>query len=601
MAVALWEYGYITAGGAVIWNTPKSGNYSAAGVPVFFGPLTTDWSARSLIYGPAEPSLAGQASLSANLVNKADDLVCYFTAESEGAVLFQSLLTIEAKFESVGTMAVRWSPEYGNIVQVEATFAAVGVLSASFSIVTTPATVASFAGVCVLAASMQVERTLVAAFEGVGRISTLLDDESVFRDGVVFSAVGGFSARMSVGRVYPDGVVKLLRKVVVGGLSVAPDNEVTLRGARYTNARWTREGTIPLGLNWGSSAEGLRFWGTPQESGEMSAIFEGPYPDGFQSNRTDAGQQSGGVVGCAQLSGGIGSASFLVDRYEVKFIVEEVPADTVSGNGMNVLPSDFTLGEVLAELLTNTSSAQWASRSAWTGGERIGTRGGTASIASSNSAALVPASVPASKKPPLFYTDNYLVQAGGLTPTDMAASDWKFTLPTAMFPHQSYSTMPRSGQGVLRTAGAQVQSLAAETTASYADYVGEALDGVRRSCVFQAEIPLLPGVCWGEFYLRAGFSGRVQVLFYTTDRGAVTDRLAAQLGLKFFYRVQESAAATYRSARPGLAYDFLSGSEQICRASLPMEGRHGVYRLHVPQDIAPGTMANLSIFVKEGA
>ena len=396
---------------------------------------------------------------------------------------------------------------------------------------------------------------------------------------------GGTSAATTATVSISNSVgVKLLRKVVVGGLSVEPDNEVTLRGARYTNARWTREGSIPLGLNWGSSAEGLRFWGTPQESGEMSAIFEGPYPDGFQSNRTDAGQQSGGAVGCAKLDA---AGSFLVDRYEVKFLVEE-PAD----NGMNVLPSDFTLGEVLAELLTNTSS-QWARRSAWTGGVRIGTRGGTASITSSNSAALVPASVPASKKPPLFYTDNYLVQAGLLTPTDMAASDWKFALPAAM-----YSATPRSGQGVLRTAGAQVQSLAAETTASYADYVGESLDGVRRVCAFQAEIPLLPGVCWGEFYLRAGFTGSVQVLYYTTEQGAVTDRLAAPLGLKFFYRVQESTAATYRSARTGLPYDFLSGAEQICRASLPLEGRHGVYRLQVPQDVAPGAMASLSIIVK---
>jgi hypothetical protein len=588
MAVALWEYGYITAGGAVIWNTPKSGNYSAAGVPVFFGPLTTDWSARSVIYGPAEPSLAGQASLSANLVNKVDDFVCYFTAESGFSALFQSLLTIEAKFESVGTMAVRWSPEYGNIVQVEATFAAVGVLSASFSIVTTPATVASFAGVCVLTTSMQVERTLTAAFEGLGKISALLDDESVFRDGVAFAAAGAFSARMEIGRVFPDAVVRLFRKVLAGGMSVEPYNDVTLRGARYRNARWTREGTIPLGLNWGSSPDGLRFWGTPQETGEMSAIFEGPYPDGFQSNLTDAGQQSGGVVGCANLNA---VGSFLVDRYEVKFIVEEVPADTVSGG--TVLPSDFTLGEVLAELLTNASSSQWATRSAWTSGVRIGTRGGTASVASSNSAASVPASVPASKKPPLFYTDSALVQAGLLTPTDMAASDWKFALPAAT---------PRGRQGVLRTAGVVLQAIATETDVNYADYVGEALDGHRRVCAFQSEIPLLPGVSWGEFYLRAAFSGHVSILFYTTQAGALTPSLAARLGVKTFARVQESTASRYRGAREGLGYDFASSETmQVCRASLPMEGRHGVYRLHVPSDIPPGTMANLSIFVKEGA
>ena len=170
---------------------------------------------------------------------------------------------------------------------------------------------------------------------------------------------------------------------------------------------------------------------------------------------------------------------------------------------------------------------------------------------------------------PLFYRGAGLVQAGDLVPEDMAAADWRFG---------SSAFVARGGQGVLRTAGAQVQSLAAETTASYADYVGESLDGVRRVCAFQAEIPLLPGVCWGEFYLRAGFTGSVQVLYYTTEQGVVTDRLAAPLGLKFFYRVQESAAATYRSARTGLPYDFLSGAEQICRASLPLEGRLRVVR-----------------------
>jgi hypothetical protein len=329
----------------------------------------------------------------------------------------------------------------------------------------------------------------------------------------------------------------------------------------------------------------------------MTAIFEGPYPDGFQSNLTDAGQQSGGAVGCANLNT---VGSFLVDRYEVKFIVEEVPADVTSGG--TVLPSDFTLGEVLAELLTNTSSAQWATRSAWTGGVRVRTRGGTASVASSNSAASVPASVPASKKPPLFYTDNALVPAGLLTPTDMAASDWKFALPTAMFPHESYSTTPRSGQGVLRTAGVVLQAIAAETDVNYADYVGEALDGQRRVCAFQSEIPLLPGVSWGEFYLRAAFSGVVSILFYTTQAGALTPSLAARLGVKTFARVQESTSNRYRGAREDLGYDFTSSETmQVCRAAVPMEGRHGVYRLHVPQDIAPGTMANLSIFVKEGA
>ena len=388
------------------------------------------------------------------------------------------------------------------------------------------------------------------------------------------------------------GVVRLTRKVVVGGMSVEPYNEVTLRGAKYTNARWTREGAIPLGLNWGSSPDGLRFWGTPQETGEMSAIFEGPYPDGFQSNLTDAGQQSGGVVGCAQLSGGLGSASFLVDRYEVKFVVQEVPLVTDGNGGVGV--SNYTFGEVLAELLGNPSVSQAAWRGSWgvsAGQRKLTTRGGTASIASSS---VAPTFAGVGGKMPFFYRGAGsptvpVVQAGDLVPEDMAASDWRFG---------GGVVVARGGQGVLRTAGAQVQSLAGETTSSYADYVGETLDGVRRSCVFQAEIPLLPGVCWGEFYLRAGFSGRVQVLFYTTDRGAVTDRLAAQLGLKFFYHVQESAAAAYRSARTGMAYDFLSGSEQICRAALPMEGRHGVYRLHVPSDIPPGTMANLSIFVK---
>jgi len=576
--VALWEYGHITVDGAVVWHTGRAATYNAKS-PSFFGPLATQW---------GNEVVGGQASIQVDLQNKIDDFVCYFTAESGFSALFQSLLTIEVKFESVGTLAVRWSPEYGNIVQIQATFAAVGVLSASFSIVTTPATVASFAGVCVLATSMQVERTLVAAFEGVGRISTLLDDKSVFRDGVTFRMVGAFSARMEIGRVFPDAVVRLFRKVVAGGMSVEPYNDVTLRGARYRNARWTREGTIPLGLNWGSSPDGLRFWGTPQETGEMTAIFEGPYPDGFQSNLTDAGQQSGGVVGCANLNT---VGSFLVDRYEVKFIVEEVPADVTSGG--TVLPSDFTLGEVLAELLTNASSAQWATRSSWTSGVRVRTRGGTASVASSNSAASVPASVPASKKPPLFYTDSALVQAGLLTPTDMAASDWKFALPAAT---------PRGRQGVLRTAGVVLQAIATETDVNYADYVGEALDGQRRVCAFQSEIPLLPGVSWGEFYLRAAFSGVVSILFYTTQAGALTPSLAARLGVKTFARVQESTASRYRGAREDLGYDFTSGETmQVCRAAVPMEGRHGVYRLHVPQDIAPGTMANLSIFVKEGA
>jgi hypothetical protein len=171
----------------------------------------------------------------------------------------------------------------------------------------------------------------------------------------------------------------------------------------------------------------------------------------------------------------------------------------------------------------------------------------------------------------------------------MAAADWRFG---------STPVVQMDSQGILYTVGASVQTLAAESAWSYADYVGEALDGAQRACAFQAEIPLLPGVCWGEFYLRAGFSGRVQVLFYTTDRGAVSDRLAAQLGLKFFYRVQESAASPYRGAREGLGYDVASGDEQIFRAELSLEGRHGVYRLHVPQDVAPGAMANLSIFVK---
>ena len=309
----------------------------------------------------------------------------------------------------------------------------------------------------------------------------------------------------------------------------------------------------------------------------MSAIFEGPYPDGFQSNRSDAGQQSGGAVGCAKLDA---AGSFLVDRYEVKFLVEEVP---LVSDGL----SDYTLGEVVAELLGNPSAAQTARRGAWGSdgvGRSVQARGGTASIASSSlSLSLTGARMP------LFYRGAGLVQAGDLVPEDMAAADWRFG---------SSAFVARGGQGVLRTAGAQVQSLAAETTASYADYVGEALDGVRRVCAFQAEIPLLPGVCWGEFYLRAGFTGSVQVLYYTTEQGAVTDRLAAPLGLKFFYRVQESTAATYRSARTGLPYDFLSGAEQICRASLPLEGRHGVYRLQVPQDVAPRAMANLSIIVK---
>jgi hypothetical protein len=228
---------------------------------------------------------------------------------------------------------------------------------------------------------------------------------------------------------------------------------------------------------------------------------------------------------------------------------------------------------------------------------RIGTRAGTASVASSNSLGRLLA-----PKLPLFYTDSALVQAGLLTPTDMAASDWKFTLPTAMFPHESYSTTPRSGQGVLRTAGTALQAIAAETDVNYADYVGEALDGQRRVCAFQSEIPLLPGVSWGEFYLRAAFSGIVSILFYTTQAGALTPSLAARLGVKTFARVQESTASRYRGAREGLGYDFASSETmQVCRASLPLEGRHGVYRLHVPQDIAPRTMANLSIFVKEAA
>jgi hypothetical protein len=398
---------------------------------------------------------------------------------------------------------------------------------------------------------------------------------------------------MAVSRAYPDGVVKLLRKVVAGGVSVEPSNDVTLRGARYVNARWTRLGSIPLGLNWGSSPEGLRFWGTPQETGEMTATFEGPYPEGFQSNLTDAGQQSGGQVGCAPLDA---TGSFIVERFEVKFIVEEVPLVTDGGGGVGA--SDYTLGEVLTELLVNPSFAQKAWRGAWKDRPSplfLAARGATASITSSSLSAL-----PLGKMP-LFYRyvssieapeTLRLVQAGDLTPEDLAAADWRFS---------SVAALDRSAQGILRTAGVQVQSLAAETDVRYADFVGEALDGMRRTTAFQAEISLLAGVSWGEFFLRAGFSGEMQVLFYTTLHGVLTERLEAELGVKLFYSVQEGGATRYRSAQEGLSYDLASGSEQIFQATLPVEGRHGVYRLHVPGDVAPGTMANLSIIVKEAA
>lgn len=596
-AVALWEYGYIAADGAVFWNTPKGGVYGT-GVPSFFGPLSTNWSPRSVMSPGANeaPSLSGQALVAASLQNKIDDLVCYFTAGvASFDVALQSMLTIGVGLIGSGGLAVRWDPAYGNFVQLDAAFAATGGLSATLNLVATPAIAASFSGVAECVVALQVERGAVAAFRAESQVLAVLGDVSVLRDGVTLTLGCVFSAQMDVGRVYPDGVVKLMRKVNPDGVSVEPYNDVTLRGARYTNARWVLSSTggenqIPMGLNWGSSSEGLRFWGTPQQSGEMTAIFEGPYPDGFLSNFTDAGQQSGGQVGCADLAA---EGSFVVDRYQVKFIVEDVPLVT-DGNG-GVGSSDYSLGEVIAELLANPNAGQRAWRGAWAAQRSLQARVGTDAISSSNLTAWFAGlgdsdAYVAGDRVPLFYrAGGGLVQAGDLTPDDMAAADWRFNVAPVM---------ARGGSGVLRTAGSKVQSIAAETVFSHADYVGEALDGVRRTCAFQAEIPLLPGVCWGEFYLRSGFSGHVQVLFYTTDQGAVTNSLVAQLGLKFFYGVQESAASPYRSARTGLGYDLVSGSEQICRATVPLEGRHGVYRLHVPEGVAPGAMANLSIIVK---
>lgn len=591
-AVDVFEEGWITAEGQIFWLQPTS--YTKATI----GPLNTTWSDRSLV---------ATGSMTATLVARLEDLVgSGIVARGGFSADLQAFLTLGFAVQAVGTLDVRWDPEFGNTVALVAEFPLSPGVSINLGRFLTENTTAPFGsglfmGVGTLSAMLLAERALVAEFVGVAGIQMLLGDRSGFPEGIGFAAAASARAQIVVGRVYPDAIVRLER--AAGVVSLGPENDVMLRGTRYQNARWTREGSIPLGLNWGSSPEGLRFWGTPQETGEMTAIFEGPYPDGFQSTLTDAGQQSGGQPGCADLGT---RGSFVVERYEVKFLITEVPGVTDGVDAGTVVPTTYTLGEALAELLINPSNSQTMRRRAWEGTRCIGARGVTTRVTRSDVAGVAPASVPA-KASRLFYhfpsadrTDYptpagilaapvRLVHAGDVTPQDLAASDWVLSIA---------GVVPRGQRGVLRTAGVQTQSLSAETALDYADYVGEALDGERRVCAFQAEVPILPGVTWGEFYMTSGFTGAVTLLYYTLRAGVVLETPAAELGVKFFHRIQEAGSEAYRDPDAvGLAYDAVSAAEGIYRAVLPVESRQGIFRLSAPLDAPPGAVANLSIFL----
>jgi hypothetical protein len=383
----------------------------------------------------------------------------------------------------------------------------------------------------------------------------------------------------------------------------APFNDITLSGGYHRYARWRKTGSIPAGINWEGTGQGLRFWGTPSEAGTFIADFDGPYPPNFTSPHT-VGGSNGDPRDCSNsypiAVGTVGSVE--VQRFQVQFVVTELSTPNVTIDGVQFF-GFRTYGEAFSAILRG----KLARRGAWGSDKRcIGVRPPTKILAASSETPDL--TLPLNGSHVVWHYDSplttldaqgataYPIKNTQLTEDDIVAVDWVVSDASMAFPREN----------ILDTTAVQRQVIIPETSSQYATFNGTAIDGKKWKTIAQADIPLSQNSrFFGEFILDADFVGDLEVVFWTSIDGRFSTVPLASFGLKILFGIMEQAISTYRSANPSTtpSYDLSftpnspGGGVLITTLERP-EGKHGVYNLSCGSMPDGRALGHLAIFAR---
>jgi hypothetical protein len=405
--------------------------------------------------------------------------------------------------------------------------------------------------------------------------------------------------------------VALYSKASTATIATEPNNDVWLNGGKFVNARWDGKGTIPLGLQWESTSQGLHFYGTPQEKGTFEARFEGDYPDNWVSTYTSGGN-SGAQYNC-NLTPASGTTLTLT-VFAVRFIVTELPQEA------------FSYGQVLSELIANTSVAQTARRLSWSGTRCIGMRKQNDYFGESKTAQAVATGVippdqkakvivyhydaPANYSSPLSSASVRVATGSDITASDYIAPDWVF----------SSAIVNNTPSTTLLTKETSKANVIAETATEYASYNGLRYDGVTRRTIFNSKIKFssyslkdikqsvaLNDYVWGEFIVSPQSGKKIRISMYSTLYGEISKSPTANLELISLGRIQgrlfnSTGSSPLELIRRDEGYGDAeriintgeANWEYIYRGEVECEQEH-YYFIVSPNELALGTLSPVEV------